>query len=87
MRVGKVRTMVLDEEFELRTPVVKVRGIVRGAVFETRVVLNAATSVEVNRGMVEVRSSLRDGQRWVLGSGMRGYFDTAGNGEIEKNEE
>ena len=87
MRVGKVRTMVLDEEFELRTPVVKVRGIVRGAVFETRVVLNAATSVEVNRGMVEVRSSLRDGQRWVLGSGMRGYFDTAGNGEIEKNKE
>ena len=87
MRVGKVRTMVLDEDFELRTPVVKIRGIVRGAVFETRVVLNAATSVEVIRGMVEVRSSLRDGQRWVLGSGMRGYFDTAGNGEIEKNEE
>ena len=87
MRVGKARTMVLDEDFELHTPVVKIRGIVRGAVFETRVVLNAATSVEVIRGMVEIRSSLHDGKRWVLGSGMRGFFDTAGNGEIEKNEE
>ena len=87
MRVGKARTMVLDEDFELHTPVVKIRGIVRGAVFETRVVLNAATSVEVISGMVEIRSSLHDGKRWVLGSGMRGFFDTAGNGEIEKNEE
>ena len=84
MRVGKVRTMVLDEDIEMRTPVVKIKGIVRGALFDTRVVLDATTTVDVIRGTVEVHSLLRDGQRWIISKGMRGHFDTAGNGRLEK---
>ena len=53
MRVGKVRTMVLDEDFEMRTPVVKIKGIVRGALFDTQVVLDATTTVDVIRGTVK----------------------------------
>lgn len=84
VRVGKIRTRVLDEDFELRTPVVKIMGVLRGAVFDTKVVLDASTIVEVGLGMVEVHSLLREGQHWRVGQGMRGRFDTAGNGRIEK---
>ena len=84
MRVGKMRTRVLDEDFEMRTPVVSIRGVVRGAVFDTRVVLDAGTTVEVVQGMVEVHSLLRKGQQWRVEQGGRGYFDTAGNARIEK---
>ena len=40
--------------------------------------------VDVIRGTVEVHSLLRDGQRWIISKGMRGHFDTAGNGRLEK---
>ena len=41
-------------------------------------------NVDVIRGTVEVHSLLRDGQRWIISKGMRGHFDTAGNGRLEK---
>ena len=83
MRVGKVRTTVLSNAFELRTPVVRIKGV-RGALFDTRVVLDASTTVEVLRGLVEVHSLRVAGKRWIIGKGKRGHFDTAGGGSIKK---
>ena len=87
MRVGKVRTMVFDEDFAMKTPVVKIRGAIRGTLFDTRVVLEATTTVEVIRGLVTVESLIQPGQRWKLSKNMRGVFDTAGNGLVDKSAE
>ena len=84
MRVGKMRTMVLDEDFVMRTPIVLIKGVLRGTVFDTRVVLDAGTTVEVVRGAVEVQSLLHDGKMWRIDRGSLGVFDTQGNGRIEK---
>jgi hypothetical protein len=84
MRVGKMRTMVLDEDFVMRTPIVLIKGVLRGTVFDTRVVLDAGTTVEVVRGAVEVQSLLHDGKMWRIDRGSLGVFDTRGNGRIEK---
>ena len=84
MRVGKMRTMVLDEDFVMRTPIVLIKGVLRGTVFDTRVVLDAGTTVEVVRGAVEVQSLLHDGKLWRIDRGSLGVFDTRGNGRIEK---
>ncbi len=84
MRVGKMRTMVLDEDFVMRTPIVLIKGVLRGTVFDTRVVLDAGTTVEVVRGAVEVQSLLHDGKIWRVDRGSLGVFDTRGNGRIEK---
>ena len=87
MRVGKVRTMVFDEDFAMKTPVVEIRGAIRGTLFDTRVVLDATTTVEVIRGLVTVESLIQPGQRWKLSKNMRGVFDTAGNGLVDKSAE
>ena len=87
MRVGKVRTMVFDEGFEMKTPVVEIRGAIRGTLFDTRVVLDATTTVEVIRGLVTVESLIQPGQKWTLSKNMRGVFDTAGNGLVDKSAE
>ena len=84
MRVGKMRTMVLDEDFVIRTPIVLIKGVLRGTVFDTRVVLDAGTTVEVVRGAVDVHSLLHDGKLWRVDRGSLGVFDTRGNGRIEK---
>ena len=84
IRVGKRRTMVLDEDFVMRTPIVLIKGVLRGTVFDTRVVLDAGTTVEVVRGAVEVQSLLHDGKLWRIDRGSLGVFDTRGNGRIEK---
>jgi hypothetical protein len=84
MRVGKMRTMVLDEDFVMRTPIVLIKGVLRGTVFDTRVVLDAGTTVEVVSGAVEVQSLLHDGKMWRIDRGSLGVFDTRGNGRIEK---
>ena len=84
MRVGKMRTMVLDEDFVIRTPIVLIKGVLRGTVFDTRVVLDAGTTVEVVRGAVDVQSLLHDGKLWRVDRGSLGVFDTRGNGRIEK---
>jgi len=85
MRVGNMRTMVLDVDFTMHTPVVQIKGLVRGAIFNTRVALDAGTTVEVEQGIVEIHSLLREDGRWRLERGSSGYFDTAGNGRITRN--
>jgi hypothetical protein len=84
VRVGKMQTMVLDEDFVMRTPIVLIKGVVRGTLFDTRVVLDAGTTVEVMRGAVEVQSLLHDGKLWRVDRGCLGVFDTRGNGLVEK---
>ena len=85
MRMGKVRTMVFDEDFKMKTPVVEVRGDIRGTLFDTRVVLNGTTTVSVIRGVVMVESLIETGQNWKLSSGKRGVFNASGNGHIDKS--
>ena len=87
MRVGKVRTTVFDEDFVMKTPVVEIRGDIRGTLFDTRVVLDATTTVTISRGSVTVKSLIRPGHSWGLSKGMRGVFDTAGNGLVDKSAE
>ena len=86
LRVGRVRTAILEEGFVIRTPVVEVKGK-PGTVFRTRVVLNATTTVEVERGNVEVISLVEDGKRWLLQGGERGRFASEGGETIEPLED
>jgi len=82
LRVGRVRTTVLEEGFKVDTPVVEVMGKA-GAIFHTRVVLDASTIVEVERGSVEVLSLRGKKKKWLLKEGMVGRFDSRGGGSIE----
>ena len=69
----------------MKTPVVEVRGDIRGTLFDTRVVLNGTTTVSVIRGVVMVESLIETGQNWKLSSGKRGVFNASGNGHIDKS--
>ena len=80
-RVGRMKTHVLDENFAVRTPVVKVSGR-PGAVFHTRIVLDTSTIVEVIKGPVEVISLVEEGERYTLQSGEQGRFDPSGSSSI-----
>lgn len=80
-RVGRMKTHVLDENFAVRTPVVKVSGR-PGAIFHTRIVLDTSTIVEVIKGPVEVISLVEEGERYTLQSGEQGRFDPNGSSSI-----
>lgn len=82
LRVGQVKTTVLEDGFPIRTPVVQVKGT-PGTVFRTRVVLDGTTIVEVERGQVEVVSLVAEGRRWSLKAGDMGRFDRQG-GEVSR---
>lgn len=86
LRIGRVRTVVLGQGFAIRTPVVEVKGR-PGTVFRTRVVLDATTTVEVEKGRVEVVSLVEDGRRWLLQGGESGRFASGGRGTIEPLED
>jgi hypothetical protein len=86
LRVGRVRTTVLDQGFKVETPIVEIIGRT-GAVFHTRVVLDASTIVEVERGTVEV-ISLRDKKiKWLLKEGKVGRFHSNGGADIGESGE
>jgi len=85
LRVGRVRTTVLDQGFKVGTPVVEVVGRA-GAVFHTRVVLDASTTVEVERGTVEVISLRDKKKKWLLKEGAIGRFPSNGGADIGKRE-
>ena len=83
LRVGRVRTTVLDEGFYVSSPVVRILGET-GSVFSMRVVLDATTTVEVERGRVEAMSAHDAGSRSTLRKGDRGRFDALGNSAITR---
>jgi hypothetical protein len=81
LRLGVLRTTVLDPPFEVRTPAVKVVGQ-PGAVFTTRVTLDATTVVQVATGAVEVTSIAEPSDHWSLEEGAEGRFGPRGGGSI-----
>lgn len=81
LRIGTIRTTVLDRPFEVRTPAVKVIGQ-PGAVFTTRVTLDATTVVQVAAGTVEVASIVEPADHWSLEGGVEGRFGPRGGGTI-----
>ena len=74
MSVGRVRTTILDQDFYVRTPIVKITGS-QGAVFETRVVIDRTTYVEVEAGEVVAESTTRSGGPTQLTAGEKARFD------------
>ena len=80
LQVGRLRTTILAEDFYLRTPVVKISGK-PGTVFSTRVVFDATTFVEVEKGRLEIESLVDQGQQFRLKGGQQGTFDPGGGGE------
>ena len=71
LAVGRVRTTVLDPEFYVRTPLIRVTGTA-GTVFETRVVIDRTTYLQVESGQVTVVSqSGRDETKLVAGQSAR----------------
>ncbi|MBN98119.1 MAG: hypothetical protein CME16_02550 [Gemmatimonadetes bacterium] len=80
LQVGRLRTTILAEDFYLRTPVVKISGR-PGTVFSTRVVLDATTYVEVEKGWVEIESLVDQGARYSLKGGQQGKFDPQSGSE------
>ena len=68
------------------TPIVEVVGRA-GAVFHTRVVLDASTIVEVERGTVEVISLKDEKKKWLLKEGKVGRFHSNGGVDIGKRGE
>lgn len=86
LRVGRLRATVVDANFELRTPLVQIKGPV-GARFSTRVVLDATTAITVEAKWVEVRSQVRPEKKWRLLRGDRGVFTGDGEANIVTNEE
>ncbi len=85
LRLGSVRVEVLRDDFILQTPVVEISGSV-GSRFATRVVLDATTRVNVERGTVLVRSLLESNRHWVISEGKQGQFDSSGRVQIGNNE-
>ena len=81
LQVGRLRTTILDEDFYVRTPVVKISGK-PGTVFSTRVVFDATTFIEVEKGTVEVESLVDQSEKFRLKGGQQGQFDPRGGGEI-----
>lgn len=86
LRVGHLRATVVDEKFELRTPVVRIGGPI-GAKFATRVVLDATTTITVESRWVEVKSRVDPGAKWRLSQGEKGVFVSNGDGHMERKEE
>ena len=82
LRVGQVKTTVVEDGFVIRTPVVEVNGA-PGSVFRTRVVLDGSTIIEVERGQVEIVSLVAEGKWWSLRAGDLGRFDRQG-GEVSR---
>ena len=82
-RVGKMKTRVMDRDFYMRTPVVKVTGP-PGTIFHLRIVLDATTIVQVEKGPVEVISLVEEGERYTLQSGEEGRFEPRGGSQINK---
>ena len=76
LRLGRVSCAVVGERdgFVVRTPLVAVRGL-PGAVFAVRVVLDATTTVYVDKGGVEVASRQGDAGPVLVNAGQRRRFD------------
>ena len=85
LRLGLVRVEVLRHDFVLQTPVVEISGSVDSR-FATRVVLDATTRVNVERGTVLVRSLLESNRHWVISEGKQGQFDSSGRVQIGNND-
>ncbi len=83
LRVGRLRAAVVDSDFILRTPVVQISGPV-GAIYSTRVVLDATTAISVESKWVEVESHIKPGQKWRLHQGDRGTFASDGDVDIDR---
>ena len=81
LRMGKVRTAILEDGFVVQSPLVEVRGR-KGAVFSMRVVLDATTTVEVEIGEVSVTSS--GGRDLLLTRGQVARFAPGGGHEIDR---
>lgn len=73
LAVGRVRTTILDPEFYVRTPMIRVTGTA-GAVFETRVVIDRTTYLEVESGEVTAVSQVGGGET-KLAAGQSARFD------------
>ena len=74
MSIGRVRTTLLDEDFYVRTPVVKITGS-QDAVFETRVVIDRTTYVSVESGEVMVERITGTGGSTSMTAGQNLRFD------------
>ena len=68
-----MRTTILDPEFYVRTPMIRVTGTA-GAVFETRVVIDRTTYLEVESGEVTAVSQVGGGET-KLAAGQSARFD------------
>ena len=84
LRLGFVRVETLRDDFVLQTPVVEISGSM-GSRFATRVVLDATTRVNVERGSVLVKSLLESNRSWMISAGKQGQFDPSGRVQIGNN--
>ena len=82
LRLGRAHVKILEDDFVLETPVVRVSGS-KGARFEVAVVLDATTDLRVHRGKLRVESVLSN-DRWGMGAGERGTFEPGGSTYIRK---
>jgi hypothetical protein len=86
LRVGQLRATVVDEDFELRTPVVRIQAPI-GAKYTTRVVLDATTTIRVESRWVEVKSRRDPALKWHLEHGDGGVFYSNGDVSIKRKGE
>jgi hypothetical protein len=86
LRVGRLRATVVDEDFELRTPVVRIQAPI-GAKYTTRVVLDATTTIRVESRWVEVKSRRDPALKWHLEHGDGGVFSSNGDVSIKRKGE
>ena len=88
LRLGFVRVEILRDDFVLQTPVVEISGP-KGSRFSARVVLDATTRINVERGSVVVKSLVESGRTRTMSAGRHGRFDPSGrvqmdNGDAER---
>ena len=84
LRVGRMKVAVLDPEFAVRTPVAEIKGA-DGSVFEIRVVLDATTTVTVQKGTATLNLP-GEGRGITVPAGHRCVVSSGGDVELEEVE-
>ena len=68
LRVGEVKAHILEDNFSIQTPLIRVKSLV-GTRYQVRVVLDATSEVWVEDGWVEVESVRKPGNSVRMGAG------------------
>lgn len=82
LRVGRLRVTVIKSGFAVQTPVLRAVGDA-GAVFGVRVVLDASTTVAVEKGSVVVSELADGGRTFSLTAGQRVRLDSRGRWQVD----